>query len=127
MIPILIYQGSVFRCILSADAATQLGINADTQDWPDTVCGEDSEEILTRIIMYCDGEHLDVPIELNHEGSCFWAIKTARPQSLRAYFWQDDKDMVISHFIKKQTPKLLPEDQSRMRRIKDYYDRHGGY
>lgn len=125
--PLLIYQGSVFRCILSDFAAEQAGLSENSADLPETVCGEDAAELFARIVMFCDGEHLDIPLELNHEGSCFWAVKTARPQSLRAYFWEDGSDMVISHFIKKQSPKLLPEDNTKMRMIKDSYERNGGY
>ncbi len=123
---VLLYKGSRFDCVLSDNATAQIGY--DGENLPETICGEDCMELLVRIVRYCDGEPLKEPFELNHEGHIFWAIKTARPESLRAYFWHDgDKIMVISHFIKKKTQKLTAEDYSKMRRIMDLYNRNGGY
>ena len=121
----LIYKGSVYGCVLSDEAVEQIGF--DGENLPERICGEDSEELWVRIIRYCDGEKLIEPFELNHEGDPFWAVKTARPESLRAYFWHDGNNMVISHFIKKTTPKLTSEDHLKMRLIMDSYNRNGGF
>ena len=121
----LIYKGLVYGCVLSDEAVEQIGF--DGENLPERICGEDSEELWVRIIRYCDGEKLIEPFELNCEGLPFWAVKTARPESLRAYFWHDGDYMVISHFIKKTTPKLTSEDREKMRLIKYFYNRNGGF
>ncbi|WNU97819.1 hypothetical protein RSJ68_03575 [Neisseria sp. DTU_2020_1000833_1_SI_GRL_NUU_006] len=121
----LIYKGLVYGCVLSDEAVEQIGF--DGENLPERICGEDSEELWVRIIRYCDGEKLIEPFELNCEGLPFWAVKTARPESLRAYFWHDGNIMVISHFIKKNTQKLTREDHHKMRLIMDSYNRNGGF
>ena len=121
----LIYKGLVFDCVLSDEADEQIGF--DGENLTERICGEDSEELWVRIIRYCDGGKLIEPFELNHEGTPFWAVKTAQPESLRAYFWHDGDYMVISHFIKKTTQKLTREDYLKMRLIMDSYNRNGGF
>lgn len=122
---IRIYQGAVYDCYLSETAANEIGFSEADEDLPESICGEESNEIISRIIMYCDGECLEIPFELNQEGHVFWAIKTARPQSLRAYFWHEGKDMIITHFIKKDTPQLTPQNKTKMHQIRDDYNRNG--
>lgn len=121
----LIYKGSVYGCVLSDEAIEQIGF--DGENLPERICGEDLEELWVRIIRYCDGVLLKEPFELNCEGPPFWAVKTARPESLRAYFWHDGNNMIISHFIKKTTQKLTREDHLKMRLIMDSYNRNGGF
>lgn len=128
--PEVIYKGLRYSCVLSDKAMKQIGFNRNDIDFPKKICGEDSKELLARIVRYCDGIPLNEPLELNNEGPYFWAIKTARPESLRAYFFHDEdyngENMVITHFIKKTTQKLTLEDKTKMKLIRDEYIRNGG-
>lgn len=101
----LIYKGLVYGCVLSDEAVEQIGF--DGENLPERICGEDSEELWVRIIRYCDGEKLIEPFELNHEGDPFWAVKTARPESLRAYFGMTET-IWSSAISSKKTLKNLP-------------------
>lgn len=129
--PILLYKGDRFNCILSDYAAEQVSMASEEDDFPDFLFGFETDELLYRIVCYCnDPSNLVFELEWNAEGHPYFAIKTQQPSSLRAYFRHfecDDRQMVITHFIRKTTPKLLPEDKKRMREIYDDYSKNGGY
>lgn len=70
-----------------------------------------------------DFKKLHSPDQFNDEGDGFWAIKARC--GLRAYGWFHSKKrgvFVISHFILKTKPKLLPEDKERMKRNRKKHD-----
>lgn len=129
--PILLYQGERFDCILSNYAAEQLGMDSEEDDFPEQLFGYETDELLDRIVRYCDDpSDLVFELEYNSEGVPWFAIKTQRPSSLRAYFRHfesDETQMVITHFIRKTNPKLLPQDKQLMREIYDDYSKNGGY
>jgi hypothetical protein len=129
--PIKLYSGERYNCILSDEAAKQAGLESEDDDFPEQLFGFDTDELLSRIVGYCDDpSDLDSELEYNSEGTPWFAIKTQRPSSLRAYFRHfesDERQMVITHFIRKLHPKLLPRDKKKMREIYDKYARNGGY
>ena len=131
IMPILLYEGERFDCILSDYAAEQLGMAGEEDDFPDSLFGYDTDELIDRIVRYCnDPSSLLFELEFNAEGHPWFAIKTQRPSSLRAYFRHfesDERQMVITHFIRKTNPKLLPSDKKRMKEIYDEYSKNGGY
>ena len=131
IMPILLYEGERFDCILSDYAAKQLGMDGEEDDFPDSLFGFDTDELIARIVRYCnDPSDLKFELEFNSEGYPWFAIKTQRPGSLRAYFRHfesDERQMVITHFHRKTTPKLLPSDKKLMKEIYDDYSKNGGY
>lgn len=128
---ILLYEGTQYDCILSDYAAEQVGMSSEDDDFPDTLFGHDTDELINRITRYCDNPgDLVFEIEYNCEGQPWFAIKTQRPSSFRAYFRHfeaDTKQVVITHFIKKEQQKLKNSDKQLMYEIYDEYARNGGY
>lgn len=128
---ILLYDGERFDCILSNHAADQVGMSSEDDDFPETLFGYDTTELLQRIARYCDNPgDLVFEIEYNCEGYPWFAIKTQRPSSLRAYFRHFDaneRQMVITHFAKKEQQKLKDSDKQQMYESYDEYARNGGY
>lgn len=105
-------------------------------------------KLMARIIRYTNGHQLRFPQELNYEGCQFYAIKSVNvPQEgwekfimrkgescelehLRAYFFEEvdannDELVCITHFIKKETPKLQDEDRMISQLERDKFLRNG--
>lgn len=115
---------------MSDYAAKQVGMSDENDDFPEQLFGRDTDELLDRIVRYCDDPSELEEFEINSEGEPWFAIKTQRPNSLRAYFRHfeaDERQMVITHFIRKVHPKLQDGDKMLMREIYDRYSREGGY
>ena len=53
--PEVIYKGLRYSCVLSDKAMNEIGFNRNDIDFPKKICGEDSKELLARIVLYCDG------------------------------------------------------------------------
>ncbi|MGN7054717.1 hypothetical protein [Neisseria sp. P0003.S004] len=128
---ILLYEGERFDCILSDHAAEQVSMSSEDDDFPETLFGHDTDELIQRIVRYCDNPgDLVFEIEYNCEGYPWFAIKTQRPSSFRAYFRHFDaneRQMVITHFAKKEQQKLKDSDKQQMYESYDEYARNGGY
>lgn len=61
---ILLYEGTQYDCILSDYAAEQVGMSSEDDDFPDTLFGHDTDELINRITRYCDNPG-DLVLTLN--------------------------------------------------------------
>jgi hypothetical protein len=74
--------------------------------------------LLVRVKKYADSGRLVVPEHLNPEGDGFFAFKSGQ---VRAYWWREEKCIIISHFKIKKQQKLDKKDVSLMERHRKEY------
>lgn len=102
----LFYRGRKHRILLCEDAEESL------QKVTAAVSDRFLATLFAAIKRYGDTGHLKSPQKINYEGHKIGAFKG--PGGLRAYFWfNQNREIVISHFIIKKRRKLKTTDKTR--------------